>query len=87
MAATLIFGLLCVAGVIFMIGFLVALSGDGRANSPCRVIYLTPGHMEAQSDPSRFATAAGTAVTSDTNSRLRFKVIAGKGERSFRRVG
>ena len=87
MAVTLIFGLLCVAGAIFMIRFLIALSRDGRANSPCRVVYLTPGHMEAESDSSRCATVARTALRSDTNSRRRFKVIAGRDEWPFRRVG
>jgi hypothetical protein len=87
MAAALIFELLCVAGVVFMIRFLIALSGDGRTKSQGHVACLTSWRTETDGDSVRLASAAGAASRSDANSRLWFKVIAGRGERPFRRVG
>ena len=86
-AITVIFTLLCVAGVVFMIRFLIALSMDGRAKSRCRVVYWTSGHTETEGDASRLAVRAGTALKSGANSRPGFEVIAGRGGRPFRRVG
>ena len=87
MAVALIFEVLCVAGVVFMISFLIALSRDKRTESRPRVVYFMSRHTETEEHSSRSATAAGTALRSDANSRLGFKVIAGRGERPLRRVG
>jgi len=84
-AITVIFTLLCVAGVVFMIRFLIALSRDGRTKSRRNVVYLTSWRPETEGEFSRFAI--GTAVRSDANSRLGLTVIVGRGERPFRRVG
>ena len=85
--AALVFELLCVAGVVFMIGFLIALSRDGRTKSQRHVVYLTSWRTETDGNSVRLASAAGAASRSGADSRLRFKVIAGKGEHPFRRVG
>ena len=39
LAVTLIFELFCVAGMVFMIRFLIALFKDGRAKSQCHVVF------------------------------------------------
>ena len=41
MTGTVIMEVLCVAGVLFMIRFLVALFRDGKAKSPSGVVYLS----------------------------------------------
>jgi len=87
MAVTMIFGLLCVAGIAFMICFLVALSRDGRSEPRCRVIYMGLRHPETGGNFTRLASPAGPALGSDANSRLGLKVIAGRAEQPFRRVG
>lgn len=51
MAATLIFESLCLASIIFMIRFLIALSRDGRTTSRCHVVHLTPRHPETEDFP------------------------------------
>ena len=87
MAVTMIFGLLCIAGMAFMICFLVALSRDGRSEPRCRVIYMGLRPSDTEENFPRLASPAGTALRSDANSRLGLKVIAGRAERPFRRVG
>ena len=88
MAVTVIFTLLCVAGVAFMIHFLIALSRDGGPKSPGQVLCLTSRHQETDDKPSRLATAGGIAFErGDVGARPEFTVIAGRGERGFRRVG
>ena len=87
MAVALIFELLCVVGVVFMISFLVALSRDGRRSSRFRVVCLMFRHTETERKSFQSANAAGTALRSDPNFRRGFKVIAGRREQGFRRVG
>ena len=88
MAATLIFELLCVAGVLFMIRFLIALSRDGRTKSRCHVVYLTSLHAATEDDFSPLAAVGGATLRkSDANSRPRFSAVAGGRKQLFRRVG
>ena len=87
-AITVIVTLLCVAGVVFMIRFLIALFKDGGTKSRCHVVYLTSRHQEMEDSSCRLAAAEGVAFESgDVGSRPGLKVIAGRGERRFRRVG
>jgi hypothetical protein len=87
MAAIVIFELLCVAGIAFMIRFLIALS-EGRAKSRCRIVCSTTPHMQTEEDSSRFSIVGVAAFRkSDANSRPRFKVIAAGPKRPFCRVG
>ena len=85
MTATVIMEVLCVAGVLFMIRFLVALFREGGPKSPSRVVYL-----------SSWPTASGNGVlhlASDARARsewsdpTRFQVIVGGTNPPVRRVG
>ena len=88
MAVIVIFTLLCAAGMAFMIRFLIALSGDAGPKSRGHVFCLTSRHQETGDKPSRLAIPEGIAFErGDVGSRPEFTVIAGRGERGFRKVG
>ena len=68
MAAAMTFELLCVASVVFMICFLIALLRDGKKTSRRHVLHLISPHPESE---------AAVLRTSNADSRLRLKVIVG----------
>jgi len=86
MTATLIMEVLCVAGVLFMLRFLVALSRDGKAKSPCRVVYLLSPRTQTDNRAFGLIPEAGSE-RSDTHRRSRFEVIAGGTAPPARRAG
>ncbi|HYN16049.1 MAG TPA: hypothetical protein VES66_09730 [Terriglobales bacterium] len=83
MTATLMMAAFCVAGVLFMIRFLVALFRESKPKSPCRVVYLPSRNTQTENDVLGLIPEAG----SDTHGRSRFEVIAGGAETPARRVG
>lgn len=86
MTATLIMEVLCVAGVLFMIRFLVALFRESKPVSRCRVVHLSSRRTQTENDAFGLIPEAGSG-RSDTARRPRFKVIAGGGKSPVRRVG
>jgi hypothetical protein len=86
MIATLIMAALCVAGVLFMIRFLVALFRESKPKSPCRVVHLSSRHPQTESDGFDLITGAGSG-RSETARRPRLEVIAGGTKPPARRVG
>jgi hypothetical protein len=60
-AVTVIFTMLCVAGVAFMTHFLIALSRDGGPMSRGHVFCLTSRQQKTGDKPSRLATPEGIA--------------------------
>jgi len=88
MTATLIMEVLCVAGVLFMIRFLVALFRESKPVSPCCVVHLSSQPTQTEHDALGPITEAGTrSGRSYTHHQSRFKVIAGGGKSPVRRVG
>ena len=86
MTATLILEAICVAGVLFMIRFLVALFRESRPASPCRVVYLSSLPAQTENDALGLITQAGSGG-SDTHHQSRFEVITGGTKPSVRRAG
>jgi hypothetical protein len=86
MTATVIMEVLCVAGVLFMIRFFVALFREGRPKSPSCVVYLSSwpteqGVLHLASEPG------ARSARSDTGHPTRFQVIVGGTNPPVRRVG
>jgi hypothetical protein len=86
MTATLIMGVICVAGVLFMIRFLMALFTQSTPKLPCRVVYLSSRPTQTESGGFGLIPKAGFG-RSDMHGRSRFEVIAGGTEPAARRVG
>jgi len=78
MAGTLIFELLCVAGIVFMVWFLVVLSTDGKRKPRCRVVYSTAWRTKTDGESFQSFSAIGVSLRSNTNFRSELKVIAGR---------
>ena len=85
MVAILILELLCVAGVAFMIRFLIALHKDARISSDGCVVQLTC-YLRVNHEPSTSCLARAAAKPRDVNFPG-YQVISGGRERPFRRVG
>ena len=86
MTATLIMAVLCVAGVLFMIRFLVALCRESKRKSPCRIVHLSSRRTQTENDAFSLIPGAGSG-RSDTHCRSRLKVIPGGTAPPARRVG
>jgi len=86
MTATVIMEVLCVAGVLFMLRFLVALFRDGKPKSPRGVVYLYSRRTQTEDDAFGLIPEAGSG-RSDTHRRSPFEVIAGGTAPPARRVG
>ena len=86
MAANLMMAVVCVAGVLFMLRFLVALFRDGKPKSPRRVVYQSSRPTLTDSGGFGLIPEVGSG-RSDTHSRSRFEVIAGGSAPPTRRVG
>lgn len=86
MTATLIMAVPCVAGVLFMIRFLVALSRESRRNFSCRIVYLSSRCTQTENDAFSLIPAAGYGRSANFR-RSRFEVIAGGTKPPVRRVG
>jgi len=77
---------ICVAGVLFMIQFLVALFREGKPKSPRHVVYLSSrpteqGVLHLASEPG------ARSARSETGHPTRFQVIVGGTNPPARRVG
>lgn len=79
---------LCVAGVLFMIRFLVALFREGKAKSPGRVVYLSWPPPQSENGVLYVASEPGArSAGSDTRHQTGFQVIVGGTNPPVRRVG
>ena len=88
MTGTVIMEVLSVAGVLFMIRFLVALFREGKPESPCRVVYLLSRPTQAENGGLHLANELGArSEWSDTRHPTRFPVIVGGANPPVRRVG
>jgi len=88
MTATLTMELVCVAGVLFMIRFLVALFTDGKRNSRHHVVYRPSWPSRRDNGLLHLTSESGTmSAGSDTRSQTGFQVITGGTNRPARRVG
>jgi len=88
MTATLMFEVLCVAGVLFMIRFLVALFREDKPKSPSRVAYLSTWPTQSEHGELHLAGGPGArSERSDTRRPTRFQVIVGGTNPPVRRVG
>ncbi len=88
MTATLIMEVLCVAGVLFMIRFLVALFREGKTKSPCRVVYLSSWPTPSENGVLHLASEPGArSERRATPHQTRFQVIVGGTNPPVRRVG
>jgi len=86
MTGTAIMEVLCLAGVLFMIRFLVALFRDGKPKSPSQVVYLST----RQSGNRVLRLASGSGVRSGRSGMRHptgFQLIAGGTKPPVRRVG
>ena len=81
MTATLIFGLLCVAGLVFLVQFLTALLRDGKGSSRSQIIYLTPRHRGIRT------SGPVTMVRRHPDDHPQFKTITGGRVPASRRAG
>jgi hypothetical protein len=86
MTATLVFEVMCVAGVLFMIRFLVALFRESRRKSSCRIVYLSSRRTQTRNDAFSLIPTAGSGRSANLR-RSRFEVIAGGTKPPARRVG
>lgn len=86
MTATLMFEVICVAGVLFMVRFLAALFREGKPKSPSRGVYLYSRRTQTENDAFGLIPEAGSG-RSGTHRRSRFEVIAGGAKPPARRVG
>jgi len=81
MTATWVMEAFCVAGVLFMVRFLVALVREARVKTPCCVVYLSSQHAPSQDDALNPVTEMGIrSERDDSYRRVRFEVIAGGAE-------
>lgn len=88
MTGTVIMEVLCVAGVLFMIRFLVALFRDGKAKSPSGVVYLSLPSPQSENGVFYVASKPGArSGRSDTRHQPGFQVIVGGTKPPARRVG
>lgn len=87
MTATLIFGLLCVGGLVFLIKFLTALLREGKRRSRSQIIYLTLPDRGIRHNSSRLATMAGGTFRRHRDDRPQFKTITGGRVPTSRRAG
>ena len=81
MTATLIFGLLCVAGLVFLVQFLTALLRDGKGSSRSQIIYLAPRHRGIRT------SGPVTMVRRHPDDHPQFKTITGGRVPASRRAG
>ena len=88
MTATVMMEVLCVAGVLFMIRFLVALFMEGKAKSPRRVVYLSSWPAQSENGVLRLGSEPGArSERRDTPHETGFQVIVGGTNPPVRRVG
>jgi hypothetical protein len=88
MTATLIMEVLCVAGVLFMIRFLVALFKEGKPKSPSHVVYVPSRPTQSRYGVLHLASESGAgSERSETGYSTRFPVIVGGTNPPVRRVG
>ena len=88
MTATLIMEALCVAGVLFMLRFLVALFTDGKPKSPSHVVYLSSRPTQGEHGVLHLASEPGArSARSGTRQPTGFQVIVGGSNPAVRRVG
>ena len=88
MTGTLIMEVLCVAGVLFMIRFLVALFREDKPKSPRRVVYRLTLPAHSENGVLHLAGGPGArSERSDTRRPTRFQVIVGGTNPPVRRIG
>ncbi len=88
MTGTVIMEVLCVAGVLFMIRFLVALFREGKPKSPSRVVYLSWPPPQSENGVFHVASKPGARFArSDSRHPTGFQVIVGGTKPPARRVG
>jgi len=88
MTATLIMEALCVAGVLFMLRFLVALFTDGKPKSPSHVVYLSSWPTQSGNRALGLERKPGAqSERSGTRHATGFQVIVGGTKLRARRVG
>jgi len=88
MIGTLIMEALCVAGVLFMVRFLVALFKEDKPKSLSRVVYLSSWPTQSEHGELHLAGGPGArSERSDTRRPNRFQVIVGGANPPVRRVG
>jgi hypothetical protein len=88
MTATWMMEALCVAGVVFMVRFLVALFREARAKTPCCVVHLSSQYAPSEDNAPGPVTEMGVrSGRNDRHQRLRFEVITGGTEPAVRRAG
>ena len=88
MTATWMMEALCVAGVLFMVRFLVALFREARAKTPCCVVHLSSQCAPSQDDALGPVTEMGVrSGRDDRRRRFQFEVIASGAEPPLRRAG
>ena len=83
MTATLIMEIVCVAGVLFMLRFLIALFAEGKGKSRYHVVYRpswSPRHVLLYPEPE--PQAAGTNLRQRTG----FQVIEGGSNPPARKI-
>ena len=85
MTATVIMEVLCVAGVLFMIRFFVALFREGRPKSPSRVVCLSS--LPTPSGNGVLQLASDARARSEWSDPTRFQAIVGGTNPPVRRVG
>ena len=86
MTANLMMAAVCVAGVLFMLRFLVALSRESRPKSPGLVVFLPPRSAQTEDNTLGLIPEAEFG-RSEARHQSRFEVIAGGSARPARRVG
>ena len=87
MTATLIFGLLCVAGLAFMVRFLTSLLREGTRRSRSQIIYSTLPHRGIRHNSSGLLTMAGGIFPRHRDDRPQFETITGGRVPTSRRAG
>ena len=88
MTGTVIMEVLCVAGVLFMLRFLVALFKDGKAKSPNHIVYVSSRPRQSEHGVLYLASEPGARFArSDTRHPAGFQVIVGRNNPPVRRVG
>ncbi len=88
MTATLIMEVLCAAGVLFMLRFLVAMFREDKPKSRSRVVYLSSWPTQSEHGGLHLASQPGArSERSDTRHPTGFQVIVGGTNPPVRRVG